>query len=219
MTDDEAIASHRALDCALLLDTTGSLGTELLALRRHLPELLAAVDRRAPSTRLGVVAFKDHGAEGQDESYLLRTLPLTRERERLRAFLDDPALAPGVGGGGAEAVECALRAARWLRWSPWARRSVILVGDRPPHGAGLDRLCGCPDGVDWRDEVEALAARGVAITAVQVGQQLETARVYEWMALRTGGTFLRLPHPRELASTLGRAILAAGRPAALARAA
>jgi hypothetical protein len=217
MTEDPGIPS---LDCALLLDTTGSLGTELQALRRHLPELLTALERRAPRTRLGVMAFKDHGAEGQDEQYLLRTLPLGHDRARLRAFLDDPALAPGVGGGGAEAVECALHAARHLRWSPFARRALVLVGDRPPHGAGLDGLGGCPEGIDWRDEVEALSARGVAITTVQVGAQLETSRVYEWIALRTGGEFLRLPHPRELARTLARAVLGpAARVPALCRAA
>lgn len=213
MTEDDAPSR---LDCALLLDTTGSLGTHLGALRRHLPELLAALDQSAPRTRLGAVAFKDHGP---DEPYLHRTLALGRDRARLVAFLDDPALALGRGGGGAEAVECALRAARRLRWSPRARRSLVLVGDKPPHGAGLDGLAGCPHGIDWRDEVEALAASGVAITAVQVGEQLETTRVFEWIALRSGGELLRLRHPRALAATLAGAILDLAGAPALARAA
>lgn len=195
------------LDAALVLDTTGELGTYVQALRRRLPELLPALERLAPRTRLGVIAFKDHGCEGQDEHYLVRRLPLERDRGRLLAFLGDPALAPGAGGGGAEALECALRAARSLRWRPSARRVVVVVSDKPPHGAGLDGLERCPEGVDWREQVEALAADEVAIVALQVGQQLETARVFEWMAVRTGGAHIPLGHPRDLARTLVHALI------------
>lgn len=198
-----------SLDAALILDTTGELGTHLQALRRRLPDLLPALSRLAPRTRLGVIAFKDHGCEGQDEHYLVRRLALQHDRSRLLEFLGDPGLAPGAGGGGAEALECALRAARSLRWRATARRVVVVVSDKPPHGAGLDGLERCPEGVDWREQVQALARDGVAIVAIQVGDQLETARVFEWMALETGGAHLRSGHPRELARTVVRALVEA----------
>lgn len=197
----------RPLDVALLLDTTGTMGTYAAHLCRRLDGLAAGLDRALGDVRVAVVAFKDHGAEGEDETYLTRVLPLTSDRRRLLRFVGSPALAPGAGGGGAEAVECALRAARGLRWREEARRVVVLVGDKPPHGAGLDGLDACPHHVDYRDEVEALATRGVELHAVQVGDHLVTRRVFEYMAARTGGSFARLRHVRDLSDVVESACL------------
>ncbi len=198
----------RPLDVALLLDTTGTMGAYAAHLCRHLGGLVADLDRALGDVRLGVVAFKDHGDEGEDDTYLTRALPLGGDRTRLVRFVGSPALAFGSGGGGAEAVECALRAARGLRWRDDARRVVVLVGDKPPHGAGLDGLDACPHHVDYRDEVEALAARGVELHAVQVGDHLVTRRVFEYMAARTGGAFTRLRHIRDLPEEVEAACLA-----------
>jgi len=187
------------LDLALVVDTTGSMGTHLGAIRRRLLETVDELDRAAAGLRLGVVAFKDHGRE---EAYVTRSLPLEADRNRFLRFLLSPRLAPGAGGGGAEAVECALRAANGLAWRPEARKALVLIGDRPPHGGGLDGFGGCPRGVDYRDEVEALARRGVAIYAVHVGDCLETRRVFEYFSARTGGTFLDLRHARDLPSSI-----------------
>lgn len=190
-------------DLAILLDTTGTMGLYVAALRRHLP---AALRRLEGDVRLAVVAFKDHGAEGEDETYLTRVLPFG-PAARVEEWLAAPALAPGKGGGGAEAVECALRAARGLAWRDGARRRVVLIGDKPPHGAGLDRLSACPCRVDYRDEVEALARRGTSVSALQVGQHLATGRVFEWLAARTGGAFARVDRLRDLPAALAAACL------------
>jgi hypothetical protein len=187
----------RALDVAIIIDTTGTMATSVSALARSAEALAGELARHA-DVRLGVVAFKDHGAEGEDDTYLVRTLPLGWDPARAAAFLGSPALAPGAGGGGAEAVECALRAARGLAWREEARRIAVLVGDKPPHGAGLDGLDACPHGVDYRDEVEALAARDVALHAVQVGDHLVTRRVFEYLAARTGGAYVDLARVRDL---------------------
>lgn len=195
----------RPLDVALLLDTTGTMGTYAAYLLRRLDGVVADLARSTGDARVAVVAFKDHGAEGEDDTYLTRVLGLTADLGRVRRFAGSPALAPGAGGGGAEAVECALRAARSLAWRDDARRLVVLVGDKPPHGAGLDGLEACPHGVDYRDEVEALVAGGVELHAVQVGDHLVTRRVFEYMAARTGGRFSRLRHVRDLPDVLGTA--------------
>lgn len=187
--------SGTSIDVALLLDTTGTMGIYVAELRRHLAAAIAEV---GGDVRIAVVAFKDHGAEGEDATYLTRVLPFEREPGRLHDWLASPALAPGSGGGGAEAVECALRAARGLAWREGASRRVVLVGDKPPHGAGLDQLSACPCRVDYRDEVEALARRGVTITALQAGQHHVTGRVFEWLAARTGGSFGRIRRVRDL---------------------
>lgn len=191
-----------ALDLALLLDATGSMAVHLTELRRQLGALLSELREHVPDLRCGAVAFKDHGP---CEPYLTRTLTPTVHLERLARFLGDPSLALGRGGGalgdGAEAVECALRQAGALPWRAHARRAVLLVGDRPPHGAGPGRGR-CPHGVDWRQEVERLAALGVALHAVCVGDSLEARRTFEYAAAVTGGTFLPRVHVRDLASAI-----------------
>ncbi len=188
-----APGSRTALDLALVLDTTGSMGVHLAQLRRHLRELSGELREHVDDLRCAVVAFKGHGGE---DAYVTRELPFTRRLDRLRRFLEDPHTAAGRGGG-AEAVECALRVAGGLSWRPRARKALLLVGDRAPLRTGR-----CPHGVDWRDEVELLAASGVALHAVCVGDDVQARRVFEYAAARTGGAFLPRVHVRDVASAV-----------------
>lgn len=201
------------LDAAFVLDTTGSMSVHLNELRRRFVEIAREVSGEVSRARFGVVCFKDHGDEGERDDYLTLAHPLTGDAFAVRSFLGSRAIAPGRGGGGAEAVECALRAANGLAWRPHASKLVVVIGDKPPHGAGMDGLDGCAHGVDYRDEVEALARKGVRIVTAQVDSFLETRRVFEWMSVATGGTAVELRSPKDLAPLLVSVCLAeAGRP-------
>jgi hypothetical protein len=200
------------LDAAFVLDTTGSMGVQVNELRHRLHEIASEVSSEVARARLGVVCFKDHGPEGEEDHYLTLSHPLTSRPEKLDRFLRSRRIAPGEGGGGAEAVECALHAAGELKWRDDARKVVVLVGDKPPHGAGMDSLDECPRHVDWRDEVEKLARLGVRVHAVLVGSHLEARRSFEWMADSTDGKFLELRSPKDLGPLLVSVCLAeAGR--------
>ncbi len=191
-----------SLDSAFVLDTTGSMGVQVNELRHRMPQIAREIRSEVERARLGVVCFKDHGEEGEARHYLTLAHPLTSRPEKLVRFLASRRIAAGEGGGGAEAVECGLHAARELAWRDDARKVVVLVGDKPPHGAGIDSLDGCPRGVDWRDEVEWLALDGVRVHAVLVGSHLEARRSFEYMADVTGGKFLELRSPKDLAPLL-----------------
>jgi hypothetical protein len=202
---DGVVAGSRGgigLDAAFLLDTTGSMSVHLNEVRLRTSEIAAGIAAEVPRTRLGVVCFKDHGEQGESQHYLTLAQPLTADAEEVRAFLNARTIAPGKGGGGAEAVECALSAANALEWRPAARKAVVIVGDKPPHGAGMDGLDGCPHRVDYRDQVAALARKGVRIYTVLVDSYLETRRVFEWMSEATGGKFLELRSAKDLATLL-----------------
>lgn len=186
-----------ALDLALIVDTTGSMGTYLHEIRRQLLEIVAELREQFTDLRCSVVAFKDH-----DASYVTKVLPPTRSLSRVMAFLCSPDLEAGLGGGGAEAVECALKAANQLHWRDNARKVGILIGDKPPHGGGLDDFSACPCHVDYRDEIEELAHNDVSLYTVRVGQCLETQRVFDYFAARTGGVFLDQIHVRDLPSSI-----------------
>lgn len=188
--------SH-ALDLALIVDTTGSMGTHLGEIRRQLLDVVGELREQFSDLRCSVVAFKDH-----DASYVTRVLSPTRSLNKVMSFLCSPELKAGLGGGGAEAVECALRATNELSWRPHARKVGILIGDKPPHGGGLDGFDACPCGVDYRDEIEDLAAQDVSLYTVRVGQCLATQRVFDYFAARTGGVFLDRVHVRDLPSSI-----------------
>jgi hypothetical protein len=198
------------LDVACLIDTTGTMSVPLNEVRRRIREIASEIGSEIPRARLGIVCFKDHGDEGEKSHYLTRIQPLTRSPADLSVFLDSPAIAPGHGGGGAEGVECALRAANQLAWRPWARKAIVLVGDKPPHGAGMDGFDGCPYGVDYREEVEELNRKGVRIYTVLVDSHLETQRVFEWMSETTGGKALQLHSVRDTVPLLISICLAGG---------
>jgi Mg-chelatase subunit ChlD len=202
----------RTLDAAFVIDTTGSMSVHLNEVRLRIAAIAAEVAAEVPRSRLGVVCFKDHDDEGENAHYLTLAQPLTGSAAAMSEFLLSRTIAPGKGGGGAEAVECALHAARGLSWRRNAQKAIVLVGDKPPHGAGMDGLDGCPRGIDYRDEVEALAKKGVAIYTVLVDSHLETRRVFEWMSETTGGKFLELRSAKDLAPLLVSVCLAeAGR--------
>src|SRR3954451_18364834 len=103
-------------DAAFVLDTTGSMAVHVNELRHRIAEIAHEVGSEVERARLGVVCFKDHGDEGEASHYLTLAHPLTSRSEKLERFLASRRLAPGQGGGGAEAVECGLRAARALSW-------------------------------------------------------------------------------------------------------
>lgn len=187
----------RALDLVLVLDTTGSMQPWLRELRRQWPSVLRGLNGIV-GLRLGVVAFQDHHPGA---AYVTREHSPSFILSEASRFLE-VGLEVGGGCGGAEALECGLRATRELPWRPEARKLAIVIGDRPPHGGGLDRVDACPDGVDWRDEVEALAAAGIAVCALRVGTCLAAQRSFEYLAARTGGVFLDQPHIRALPPAL-----------------
>lgn len=204
---------RRALDVALLVDTTGRMGLHWNEVRRRAGRLVTDFQADVPASRLAIVLFKDHGSEGENQHYLTLVQDFTGSAEEIGSFLLSRRVAPGHGGGGAEAVECALHRARTdLNWRAASERAIVLVGDKPPHGGGLDAVGRCPRGIDYRDEVEALRRDRIRIYTVLVGDSLEARRVFEWMSGATGGRFLELPSPRDLAAALvGVCLSAAGR--------
>jgi hypothetical protein len=200
---------ENSLDVAFLVDTTGTMDVCWNQVRRRAKQLVAEFQKEVPGSRLAVICFKDHGEEGENEDYLTLTLDFTDSPEEVRSFLLSRRVAPGRGGGGAEAVECALHRARDFPWRPWAKRAVVIVGDKPPHGGGLDGFDACPRGIDYRDEVERLRRERVKIFTVLVGDCLEARRVFEWMSATTGGISLELASPKDLCTLLVRACLRA----------
>ena len=155
----------------------------------------------SPKVRIGCVAYKDHGSEGEDEYYLTRILPLTFDRNEMTDFMRSPKLHIGEGGGGPEAVECALHDAVGFAWGKTAPKAIILIGDKPAHGV-MDSFKSCTRMRDYREEVKALKDKGTRIYPILCNNISETEGNFRWMAAETGGLFFYLTEISDLSDLL-----------------
>jgi hypothetical protein len=191
-----------SLDVVFAIDTTGSMEPYIHEVRDNILKIMEDVFEFSQGIRMGVIAYKDHGDEGEDEFYLTKILPLTFDKKEVVEFLRSPGLHIGVGGDGAEAVECALYDAVNLNWSSEKTpKAIVLVGDKPAHGV-IDSFRACPRMKDYRTEVEVIKTKGIKIYPILCNDMHETESSFRWMASETGGTFIYLNEISSLSDIL-----------------
>ncbi|MFZ4854757.1 MAG: vWA domain-containing protein [Desulfuromonadaceae bacterium] len=191
-----------SLDVVFAIDTTGSMEPYIHEVRDNILKIMEDVFEYSQGVRMGVVAFKDHGDEGEDEFYLTKILPLTFDKKEMVEFLRSPDLHIGVGGNDAEAVECALYDAANLSWGlSRTPKAIVLVGDKPAHGV-IDSFRACTRMKDYRQEVEAIKAKGIKIYPILCNNIHETESSFRWMAGETDGTFIYLDDISSLSDIL-----------------
>lgn len=151
-----------ALDIALVIDTTGSMGDELEYLKSEFSSIISGVEERFPGVdmRFGLVLYRDIG-----DLYVVRTFDFTDSVETMQSQLD--AQSSDGGGDYPEAMDQALRAGVDLTWREGnVGRLLFLVADAPPHDENLQATL--DEGYRAREagiRVCPLAASGVATTA------------------------------------------------------
>ena len=190
-----------SLDVVFLMDTTGSMDPYIEEVRHNILKVIEQVLEYSPKIRMGCVAYKDHGDEGEDEFYLTKLLPLTFDRKDIVGFVRSPELYLGEGGGGPEAVECALHEAVAYQWNATTPKAIILIGDKPPHGV-MDGLKSCTRMRDYREEVKVIKKKGIKIYPILCNNLSETEGNFRWMAKETGGTFFYLKEISDLTDLL-----------------
>jgi len=184
------------LDVVFMFDTTGSMSSYLNEVQRNVIKMIEDILKESPSVQFGVIVYKDHGSEGEDSYYLTKTCHLTNNKSDVINFLRSDEIAPGAGGGGPEAVECALNEATNLSWAS-NTKAIILIGDEPPHGV-MDSFNECPRGIDYREETKKLSDIGVKIYSVLCNNVYETEVTFKWFADQTNGKFLKLQNISDL---------------------
>jgi len=190
-----------SLDVAFMIDTTGSMDPYIDEVKNNIIRIMENVLDYSPKIRMGCIAYKDHGDEGEDEFYLTKILPLTFNRNEIIGFMRSSGLYVGEGGGGPEAVECALHEAVAFAWGKSAPKAIILIGDKPPHGV-MDGLKHCTKMRDYREEVKALKIKGIKIYPILCNDISETEGNFRWMANETGGLFFYLKEISDLSDLL-----------------
>jgi putative intracellular protease/amidase len=115
------------LDVVLVIDTTDSMQFVIDDVKAKMSQLVAGIQRMVPTSRVGVVVYRDKG-----DDYVVKWTDLSFHTKKLQDFL---AHIDAAGGGDwEEAVKEALETAvNDLKWRKQAKKIIILVGGSPPH--------------------------------------------------------------------------------------
>lgn len=172
-------AGPSAMDLALVIDTTGSMGDEMAYLGAELQEIVTRLQRNAGQLdlRIGVILYRDDG-----DAYVVRSVPLTADINTIKALLEQQK-AEG-GGDMPEAMDQAMAAATHLQWRTGAAKALLLVTDAPPHDDALAASL---------QATEQLRKSGVQIVPVAASGVDATAQyVLRTMAAMTQGRYIFL---------------------------
>ena len=158
----EGGGTTKAMDIAVVLDVTGSMGDEL----NYLTAEFESIIERLRSTyanadlRFSLVSYRDEG-----DDFVTRTYDFTDDAGEMGGFLAEQR-ADG-GGDYPEALDAALEAANELQWRTGdVARVMIVSADAPPHDRDLARALDAARVATQKGiRIYPLAASGVGDTA------------------------------------------------------
>ena len=175
--------SYTKLDLCFMVDTTGSMGDELIYLQAELGDVISRAEAELDADiSLAFVFYRDEGDE-----YVVRSSDFTADIPAQRAVL----AGQNAEGGGdyPEAVHEALVEALGLSWREGAKKILIPVLDAPPHAA----LSGQDMRAVYGAKVYEAAERGISVMPVAAsGADTLTQYLMRSAALLTGGRYVFL---------------------------
>lgn len=120
------------LDVVLVIDTTVSMQFVIDEVRARLSNFVSTLQRIVPTTRVGIVAYRDRG-----DDYLVKWTDLSFRTQKLLDFLSG--IEAAGGGDWEEAVKEALETAiHELNWRKKSKKVIVVVADAPPHPYDFD---------------------------------------------------------------------------------
>jgi hypothetical protein len=174
-----ALPQKKTVDLAFILDTTGSMGEEITAVKATIQKVATALAQRDVTLRIGLVEYKD-----RTDSFVTRVYDMTTD---VAHFRNDVARLSAAGGGDyPESVNEGLHVGLTrLEWSGDAvLKLAFLIGDAPPH---LDYQ----DDADYAEEMKGAAHRGIQVfTVAASGMDALGQIVWRQIAQYTGATNL-----------------------------
>jgi hypothetical protein len=175
------LPASRPVDVAFILDTTGSMGEEIDAVRSTIGKVARELGRQNWEVRLGLVEYKDRG-----DVFVTKVHAFTSASSADR-FLADLAHVTASGGGDTpesvnEGLHVGLTSLDWR--SDAVARFAFLIGDAPPH---LDYH----NDADYAVEMKRAAHEGIQVfTVAASGMDVLGQAVFRQVAEYTGATNL-----------------------------
>jgi len=169
------------LDIALVIDCTSSMQFAIDAVKRNLTALVSTMQRMVPTTRLGIVAYRDQGDE-----FVVKWSDLSFKTSKLTEFIKN--LNAEGGGDWEEAVLPALEGAiNDLSWRKDSKKVIILVAGSPPHPWDVDATV---------DLVKNFRSKGGYVSTIDVTKPLhEEFDRFMWRSIQGSKPYQPSPMP------------------------
>jgi hypothetical protein len=171
------------IEVVFSFDTTGSMYPCLTQVRKKIGATVTRLMKEVPGIRIGIIAHGDYCDAGS--TYVTKALDLTDDEGKVCRFVDK--VGQTGGGDAPECYELVLREAQSLSWTPSYTKVFVLIGDDVPHGPKQN-----PQKLNWRDEVDRLAERGIPVYGVQALNRGHATPFYKELADKSGGFHLSL---------------------------
>lgn len=189
-------ASKPHIDLAFCIDTTGSMGNEIAAVKAKTKEIVAKLSgsKPAPEIRVGLVAFRDRG-----DDYVTKVFPFSSNIDQV--VKDISSLEANGGGDGPESVNEALHASvHDLNWSTDKKtvKVLFLIGDAEPHYYEND--------FSWEKESKQAISNGIQINTIAcdgLNNSGEGRQVFENIAKLADGKCEFLTYRQEIVDAGG----------------
>lgn len=166
----------RTVDVAFVLDTTGSMSEEIVAVKQTIQKVASSLSSEQLTVRIALVEYKD-----RTDQFTTRVFPFSSD---LAGFSRKVAGISAAGGGDTpEDMNAGLHTAlTQLEWSTNSvARLAFVIADAPPH---LDY-----DGPDYAKDMKSASHRGIQLFTVAASGMDQLGQVvFRQMAQFTGGT-------------------------------
>lgn len=171
------------IEVVFSFDTTGSMYPCLTQVRRKIKETVTRLMGEIPRMKIGIIAHGDYCDQGS--TYVIKKFDISSDIDAICEFVQN--VEPTGGGDAPECYELVLHEAQSLSWSDDASKSLVLIGDDVPHPPAHN-----PQKLNWRQEVDTLANKGVMVYGVQALNRSHATLFYKELAEKSGGFHVNL---------------------------
>ncbi len=171
------------IEVVFSFDTTGSMYPCLTQVRRKIKETVTRLIGEIPLIKIGIIAHGDYCDEGS--TYVIKKFDLSGDVDAICNFVQN--VEPTMGGDPPECYEFVLHEAQTLSWSEAASKSLVLIGDDIPHPPAHN-----PKKLNWRQEVDKLAQKGIMVYGVQALNRSHATPFYKELVEKSGGFHVTL---------------------------
>lgn len=171
------------IEVVFSFDTTGSMYPCLTQVRRKIKNTVTRLMDEIALIRIGIIAHGDYCDERS--TYVIKKFDLSSDVDAICDFVQN--VEPTGGGDAPECYELVLHETQSLSWTKEASKSLVLIGDDIPHPPAHN-----PKKLNWRQEIDKLAAQDIAVYGVQALNRSHATPFYTELANKSGGFHLNL---------------------------
>lgn len=202
-------ASEEITDLVIAFDTTGSMGSYIVAVKKHVKQLIPNLFKQNPGLHISVVAFGDYcdmkSATKFDKAY--QVIELTRNENDLINFVEKAQ--DTSGGDGDEFYELVIKKiTEETQWRKGSNKSVLLIADDEPHGVGYSYGVIVNNAqIDWKEEAKKAADLGIKFDTLRIKSSVTW---YAELSRITNGVCLDFSNSNKTSDLLEATALARG---------